>query len=207
MTVFPGDPDVRIDPALTIERDGVNVLRLHIGSQTGTHVDAPSHVLPEGKALHELPLDRFVGRAVVADLRQAGPNDAITWQDLSPVRDALGEGAVLLLCTGWSEHFGEYPRYRSHPWLDRDAARHIVGSGVRTIGIDALSVDATPEDLAEIAFDAHREILGVDGVIVENLTNLAQVLRLRDPIVSVLPLNLLGSDGAPVRAVAYDAPS
>jgi kynurenine formamidase len=204
MTVFPGDPEVRIDPALTVGSDGVNVLSLHIGSQSGTHLDAPFHILPDGERLDELPLERFIGPAVVADVRHVGADGTIRWEDLAPVRGALHERAILLLWTAWSKHIGDYATYRSHPWLDADAARRVVDSGVRTIGIDALNIDATPEDLATIRFDAHREILGVGGVIVENLTNLEAMERLREPIVSVLPLNLPGADGAPVRAVAYE---
>ena len=204
MTVFPGDPEVEIGPALTLEAgDGVNVLSLHIGSQTGTHLDAPSHVLEDGLRLDELPLDRFVGPAVVADLRGLAAEAPIDWADLAPVRDALRPGAILLLHTGWSRHFADLARYRTHPWLAAEAAAAVVDAGVRTIGIDALNIDATPEDLSTIRFDAHVEILGADGVIVENLTNLAAVERLRDPIASVLPLHLPGSDGAPVRAVAF----
>ena len=82
MTTFPGDPDVEIGSALTIERDGVNVLAVHIGSQTGTHVDAPSHVLSDGPRLDELPLDRFIGPAAVADVRHVDADAPITWQDL-----------------------------------------------------------------------------------------------------------------------------
>ena len=204
MTVFPGDPDVEISPALVLDPDGVNVLRVHIGSQSGTHVDAPFHVLADGARLDELPLDRFIGPAVVADLRHLDGDVPIGSDALEPVRGSLRPGTVLLLHTGWSRHFGDYPRYRAHPWLTPDAARAVVDSGVRTVGIDALNIDATPEDLARIRFDAHVEILGVDGVIIENLTNLEAVSTLRDPIVSVLPLHLLGADGAPVRAVAYE---
>ena len=204
MTVFLGDPEVDIASALTLEPDGVNVLRVHIGSQSGTHVDAPFHVLADGARLDELPLDRFIGPAVVADLRHLDPDAPIDPHSLDPVSGSLRPGAVLLLHTGWSRYFGDYPRYRAHPWLTSEAARAIVEAGVRTVGIDALNIDATPEDLARIRFDAHVEILGFDGVIVENLTNLEAVSTLRDPIVSVLPLNLPGADGAPVRAVAYE---
>jgi kynurenine formamidase len=205
MTVFPGDPEVEIAPALTLEAgDGVNVLSLHIGSQTGTHLDAPSHVLEDGLRLDELPLDRFVGPAVVADLRGLPAEAPITWGDLAPIHDSLRPGAILLLHTGWSRHFGDLGHYRTHPWLAGETAAAVVDAGVRTIGIDALNIDATPEDLSTIRFDAHVEILGPGGVIVENLTNLAAVERLRDPIASVLPLHLPGSDGAPVRAVAFE---
>ena len=75
---------------------------------------------------------------------------------------------------------------------------------MRSVGIDALSVDATPEDPAAARFDAHLAILGAGGVIVENLTNLEALAGLRDPIVSVLPIALARSDGAPVRAVAFE---
>jgi arylformamidase len=205
MTVFPGDPEVEIMPALTLEGgDGVNVSSLHLGSQTGTHLDAPCHVLEDGLRLDELPLDRFVGPTVVADLRGLAAEAPIDWDDLAPVRDALRPGVILLLQTGWSRHFGDLGRYRTHPWLKAEAAAAIVGTGVRTIGIDALNIDATPEDLSTIRFDAHVEILGVGGVIVENLTNLAAIAPLREPIASVLPLHLPGSDGAPVRAVAFE---
>ena len=204
MTTFPGDPDVEIGSALTIERDGVNVLAVHIGSQTGTHVDAPSHVLSDGPRLDELPLDRFIGPAAVADVRHVDADAPITWQDLAPVHESLRPGAVLLLHTGWSRDFDDYGRYRSHPWLDPGAATRIVDAGIRTVGIDALNIDATPEDLHAIRFDTHEVLLGAGGVIVENLTRLEDVAMLREPVVTVFPLKLPGADGAPVRAVALE---
>jgi kynurenine formamidase len=204
MTVFPGDPEVVVEPALTIARDGVDVLRLHLGSQSGTHVDAPSHVLPDGPGLDELPLDRFLGPAVLADLRHLGPEAEIGWDDLEPVRGRLRPGVILVLHTGWSAYVEDPERYRAHPWLGAEAARRIAQAGVRTVGIDALNVDATPSDLSTIRFDAHRELLGVGAVIVENLTGLERLAHLADPILSVLPLRIPGADGAPVRAVAID---
>ena len=44
MPVYPGDPEVRIEPALTVKGHGANVLSLDIGSHSGTHTDAPLHV-------------------------------------------------------------------------------------------------------------------------------------------------------------------
>lgn len=205
MPVYPGDPEVRLDRALTVGAgDGVNVLTVHMGSQTGTHLDAPYHILETGSRLEGLPLERFLGPAVVADLRHLTPATAITWSDLAPVRARLRAGAILLLHTGWSRYWGRLDRMRGHPWLAAEAARAIVEAGVRTIGIDALSVDATPADDSPVTFDAHIAILGSGGVIVENLAHLERVERLRAPFVSVLPLRLADADGAPVRAVAFD---
>lgn len=204
MTIYPGDPEVRIEPALRLAAgDGVNVLALHMGSHSGTHVDAPNHVIADGPRLDELPLDRFIGPAVVADLRAIGAERPIGWADLAPVQRALRAGVILLLHTGWSEHWVDPPRYRTHPWLTAEAAASIVATGLRTVGIDAFSVDATPRDPSTARFEAHEVILGSTGVIVENLTNLEALAALRDPVVSVLPLRLGAADGAPARAVAW----
>lgn len=204
-TVYPGDPGVLVEAALRRSAgDGVNVLALHMGSHSGTHVDAPYHVIEDGPRLDELPLERFLGPAIVADLRHLPAEGRITLADLEPVGGRLGPGRVLLLATGWSRHWPDPSRYRTHPWLSREAAQAIVAAGVRTVGIDAFSVDATPEDVSSAGFEAHLAILGAGGVIVENLTNLDAVAGLRDPIVSVLPLKLARADGAPVRAVAYE---
>ncbi len=201
--VYPGDPVARFEPATTIAEHGYNVLHVRMGSQTGTHVDAPFHFLEDGARIDELPLDLFLAPAVVADLRGTAAHSAITWADLAPVADRLGPGRMLLLHTGWDAHWGS-DAYFDHPFLDGDAAERVVAAGVRTIGLDALSLDETVLGGEPAGgFAAHVAVLGAGGVIIENLTNLAAV-RSPEPVVSVLPLRLAGADGAPVRAVAFD---
>jgi arylformamidase len=207
MQVYPGDPAVQLDRAVRLEVDGVNVLAIHAGSHTGTHVDAPFHVLADGARLDELDLGLFHGPAVVADVRGLPPRAAIDWAALEPYAPRLGPGVVLVLHTGWSTHFGTQ-EYLAHPWLTADAARRIVATGVRTMALDALSPDPT-EGAAEGdgPFPAHRVLLGAGGVIVENLTNVAAMAELPDPVLSCFPLALAGADGAPVRAVAMSRPA
>jgi kynurenine formamidase len=197
MPVYPGDPEVSIGPALTVARDGVNVLRLHLGSQSGTHVDAPCHIDDSLPTLDDLPLERFCGPAVVVDARGLAPR--------SPIGPAPFEradpGAIVLVATGWSAHWGT-ARYPAHPFLSQEAAALLVERGIRTVGIDALSVDPTPAD----DFPAHRVLCGAHAVIAENLTGLDRLLdaqtRGRPIEVFMLPIRLAGADGAPVRAVA-----
>jgi len=202
MQVYPGDPAVQLDRAVRLEVDGVNVLAIHAGSHTGTHVDAPFHVLADGARLDELDLGLFHGPAVVADVRGLPPRAAIDWAALGPYAPRLGPGVVLVLHTGWSAHFGTQ-EYLAHPWLTADAARRIVATGVRTVALDALSPDPTEgAEEGDGPFPAHRILLGAGGVIVENLTNVAAVAELPDPVLSCFPLALAGADGAPVRAIA-----
>ncbi|MEU8250396.1 cyclase family protein [Nonomuraea sp. NPDC048916] len=197
MPVYPGDPEVAIGPALTVARDGVNVLGLHLGSQSGTHVDAPFHIDDALPTLDELPLERFVGPAVVVDARGLEPRSAIGPSVFGEVRAA----SIVLVATGWSAHWGT-GSYLAHPYLTEEAAVFLVGRGVRTVGIDALSVDPTPAR----DFPAHRVLCGAHAVIAENLTGLDRLLRAqaegRSVEVSMLPIRLGGADGAPVRAVA-----
>lgn len=199
--VFPGDPALSLRPAATIGREGFNVLHVAMGSQTGTHVDAPYHFLADGARLDELDLALFLGPAVVADVRDKPPRGRISWADLAPYADRLAPGTILVLHTGWSAHF-RTPAYFEHPVLDPGAAERVLAAGVRTLALDFLNPDPTVlEGPAPGDFPVHRLVLGAGGVIAENLTNLAAV-DFPDPVLSLLPLPLADADGAPVRAVA-----
>lgn len=204
--VYPGDPVPAFTPATTLAEDGYNVLHVQMGSQTGTHLDAPYHFLEDGARVEDLDLALLCGPAVIADVRGKAPRQAIAWSDLAPVADSLGPGRLLVLHTGWSEHWGT-DRYAAHPFLDGDAAARIVDLGVRTVAIDAMSLDETT-DVPEhpSGFAAHYAVLGAGGAIAENLNNLAAV-DFPDPVVSLLPVLLRGADGAPVRAVAMEPAS
>jgi kynurenine formamidase len=202
MPVYPGDPPVVVAPALSVTNSGVNVQRLHLGSQSGTHVDAPYHIDDLLPRLERLPLERFTGRAVVVDARGLPPRTAIGPEALP---GGLGPGVVLLIATGWSRLWGE-DGYLAHPYPSVQMAEAIVAAGVRTVGIDALSVDRTPPTGDEqFSLDAHRVLCRAHAVIAENLTGLDRLLAAqaegRDIEVSLFPIRLDG-DGAPVRAIA-----
>ncbi|WP_280305385.1 cyclase family protein [Nocardia neocaledoniensis] len=200
MPVFPGDPEVRLEPALRVAAHGVNVLGLHLGSQSGTHVDAPAHLDDSLPAIDELPLDRFVGPARIVDARsvpaRAAIGPALFDVDLAP-------GTIVLIATGWSSKWATAD-YLAHPCLHPDAAQLLVDSGIRTIGVDAPSID--PSEADDLALPAHRILCGAHAVIAENLTALDELVAAQaagEPIeVALFPLPLRGGDGAPIRAVA-----
>jgi kynurenine formamidase len=195
MPVWPGDPEVDLRPAATVAVQGWNLLAVHLGSQSGTHVDAPFHVDDALPTLGELPLERFTGPALVADLRDLPDGAPIRPEDLRATLGRARPGDVLLLCTGWSSHWGT-DRYAAHPWLHPDAAREIVAAGIRTVGIDAPSVDTDAT-----ALPTHHVLAAAHAVIAENLRNLEAVVDLRGGQVWLLPLALDRADGSPVRAV------
>jgi kynurenine formamidase len=199
--VYPGDPRPHVSVATTIEADGFNLLELRIGSQTGTHVDAPYHFVAEGPALEEVDLSRFAGPGVIVDVSGHQPRQPVTRDDLAPYQDRLGPGVVVALRTGWSDRFLGTDRYYDHPYLDPDTAGLLLDRGVRTVAIDALNVDQTVLE-GKASFPSHMAFLGAGGVFSENLTNLGAV-DFDDPLLCLLPIRLGGrADGAPCRAVA-----
>ena len=199
MQVYPGDPAVSISPALHAETDGVNVLSLHIGSQSGTHVDSPFHVRNDLLTLDELPLELFVGRCVVVDATGLEPRSVIPHERFTAVdyRDAR----IVLVRTDWSDFFGS-DHYLAHPYPSEASLQFLLDRGLRSIALDFLSLDHTPDDLNEAQLTNHYLWSEAGGVIGENMTNLRAVTAAA-PFFSFLPLNLGASDGAPVRAVAY----
>jgi kynurenine formamidase len=202
--IYPGDPAPAVERAMTIERDGANVLALHLGSHTGTHVDAPFHFEADGDRLEDVGLDRFVGGAVIADVTGHGDREPIGWEALSPYADLMRPGTIFVLRTGWSERFYGTERYYDHPFLTAAACERVLERGVRTLAIDALNPDETVTDGTEERWDVHHLVLGAGGVIAENLTNLSAI-DFEEPLVCLFPLRLAGdADGAPCRAIALD---
>ena len=201
--VYPGDPQPELTVHSTIAREGFNLLHVRMGSQSGTHVDAPYHFEEDAPRIDEVPLERFLGPAVVVDATAAGPRGRITWAYVEPVADLLGHGTVVLLHTGWAARYGT-PDYFAHPFLDADACRRLLDLGVRTICVDAINLDETPDDdHPGEGFPVHHLIAEAGGVIGENFRNLDR-LDWPDPFVMCLPVALERADGGPVRAVAVE---
>ncbi|MQA88233.1 MAG: cyclase family protein [Streptosporangiales bacterium] len=199
--VYPGDPVPRFAAASTIERDGYNLLHVSMGSQSGTHCDAPYHFAPDGAGIDRMELALFAGPAVVVDIPEPAPRHRITWEEIAPVADRLGEGVVVLLRTGWSRRYGG-DAYFDHPFLDAEACRRILRTGVRTICLDTINIDETPDDdHPGEGFPVHRLVAAANGVIGENFAHLDRI-DFPDPFVAFFPIKLTGADGAPVRAVA-----
>ena len=197
MQVYPGDPAVHLDAALELERDGAAVTALHLGSHSGTHVDAPAHTVAGGRTMDRVALDELVGEALVLHVPGLADGATIAVDDLGELPERVP--SIVVIDTGWAAHFGTERALR-HPALGVEAARSLVERGMRVLGVDTLSPDPT-DAAGTTEFPVHEVVLGGDGLIVENLTGLDGLpSRAR---IGIFPLRLAG-DGAPARAVAFD---
>ena len=197
MPVFPGDPAVRI------ERDDSpgpwRVSAVHLGSHSGTHVDAPRHYLPDGRGIGAYPLERFIRRGVLLSAGGHAENAPLGGDVLAPYVAAIAPGDIVVLRTGWDRHWGD-PRYERHPYVGEELAGALAAAGVGLVGIDALSVDSTPTGGSA----AHARLLAADVLIVENLRGLDALIAGRPYVFTLVPLALGDLDGAPMRALAWD---
>ncbi|KAG2339541.1 putative cyclase [Suillus weaverae] len=223
-TIYPGDPPFAMHSVCNIPTDGYTVHAVSLGTHTGTHVDAPFHFFPHGQKLHELSLSRFVGRALVVDVRHlVRARGCIRWRDVRESLDRTrgtiaslgprseGKTDIVLFWTGWDGWWSEQ-KYFDHPYFGRDVAEELVEMGVRLVGVDTLSPDETVlvQDGGkerEDAFVMHEVLLGCGCLICENLMNLGELVsggsEGEEVWVSLVPLSLHGADGAPVRAYGW----
>ena len=196
--VYPGTPRPAFSSTRTLTHDGARETLLQIGSHTGTHMDAPRHILPEGSSLDQLPPSQFCGRAAVLDVSHLEPGARITADFLRSQNGYLRIADYALLYTGWEKKWGT-EAFLSEPFpvLDEESARYLVSCGLKGVGTDAISVD--PLDSGD--YPAHHVLLNGGLVIVENLC-LKKLVGRKDVMFFALPLKYAGADGAPVRAIA-----
>ena len=85
----------------------VNVGAVTMGVHNGSHADAPFHFQQGADTIEQMPLETYLGDAVVVDLTKQFETDRtrqITVGDIENYADALGSAPRLLLKTGiWKD--------------------------------------------------------------------------------------------------------
>ncbi len=195
MTVYRGNPPVRIRPAMTLASDGVNLSELCLGSHTGTHVDAPSHFIEGGKGIDRLDLRRFVGPAWVADVRRVV--GGIGAEDLRRARIPKGSRRLLLRTRNSRLWHPARPFRPDFVYLAPDGADWMIEHGVELVGIDYLSI----EGYDVLGAPTHKRLLGAGILIVEGL-DLFKIRPGRWQLMA-LPLRITNGDAGLTRAVLW----
>ena len=193
MPVWPGDPSVELTPKSHQSRDKthtVHVTSIQMGSHTGTHVDAPVHMIEGGKRLSDFDLSVFVGKATVFEIpsvRSIGPNQLAKF-DWTAVKRVL-------LKTDNSKHWQDAKFYEEFVYLEPEGAQFLADSGIRLVGIDYLSIDKFQCE----SHPSHFVLMQKDIVILEGLN--LNAVPAGDYMIYALPLNLQDADGAPTRVI------
>lgn len=190
--VFPGDTPFSQEWVARME-DGAscNVSTIRMSVHCGTHTDSPLHFDTQGLGMADVPLDAYLGRCRVVDVRGVGDPPLIPATALPP---QLLDGVERILFRTHDRHDPTTfdPKFTA---VGPAAAARLVDAGIKLVGIDTPSIDhATSEDLA-----GHQVLYQGGIAILENL-DLSGVPA-GDYELIALPLKLVGCDSSPVRAI------
>lgn len=184
--VYPGDPDVEIIPVGNLEQNGYLDHKLTLGSHNGTHIDAPIHMLENGKSLGEYSIDRFIGQGKLVNARNGDFTEILN--------STFDPGDIVIIDTGSADNFLSESYFKDYPVLSEEAANKLIESGVKMVGIDTCSFENVE------GFPIHKKLLASDILLIENLTNL-EALSGKEFNIFAPPLNV-NIDGAPSRVIA-----
>jgi len=192
MVNWPGDaPFHRLETLKIANGDPCNLSQFCSSAHIGTHMDAPRHFLAHGHGMESMPIDATIGPARVIAIQDP---DLIRVKELE--RHHIGPGDRILFKTRNSDHLWKTNDFQEQfVHIPQDTAAYLAGLKVRTVGVDYLSVGGYETDSAE----THQALLSAGIWLIEGL-NLQHVEPGEYELVC-LPLKLVGSDGAPARAV------
>lgn len=185
---YPGDPKINITQSNEFTKNGYADHRVTMGTHTGTHIDAPAHMIEGGRTLDQFTADKFVGRGRYVLVKQS----AFSMEDV--MQADISEGDIVLFNTEMSYRYTDPVYFENYPVMSEEIARYLVERKVKMVGLDTCSADNDP------SFPIHKILLGNDVLIIENLTNVEQLSGLESTIYA-LPLRL-NLDGAPARVIA-----
>jgi arylformamidase len=201
---WPGDPAIQIERMLDIQKgDPATVSFLHMGSHTGTHVDAFSHFKANGDSLDQMSLSRYIGPALVVEIEDP---KCITLGELQrnpSFLDLRKAKRVLFKTENSRQDWFTKPFDESFCHINPHAANFLIELGIELVGIDYLSVEGFhAHGLYEEEFPTHHRLLNAGVYIVEGL-NLKDIKPGWYELIC-LPLKLENGDGAPARVVLRD---
>ena len=194
MTQFPGTPPIDVKQIAQIDEGGFRVTDFHAIVHVGTHCDAFAHVVKGAKTMDEIPLDTFVGEAIIVD---APVNDGMEIK-ADVLKDYyIKPGDIVLVRTGYSKLWGQPEYVEKSPYFSEELATELVELKIKAVGMDFISPDQVESTTSPI----HHILMGNEIPIIENLNNLDQI-DVERIFFSAAPVLVDKADGGFTRAFA-----
>ena len=194
LPVWPGDPVINLKLVSSMDKGDIcNVSYLALGVHAGTHVDAPHHFLNDKRTVETLQLDTLVGPAFLINL---GNNVDVISEEVLASASIPPQVKRLLIKTRNSELWASEEKTFKKDFvaISEDGARWLVQKDIKLVGVDYLSVAPFGMGVPTHQVLLQAGIIALEGL---NLNNIPEGYY----DLYCLPLKLLGSDGAPARAI------
>jgi len=138
---WPYFEDVKIERLHNMSKSGVLTQKITTVMHSGTHIDAPAHVVPGTAFMDEVPLPYFFGTGVVVSIPKK-KWEVITPEDLENARPKIREGDIVIVNTGWHKYYGDNQHYYGYsPGFYKAAGEWFVKKKVKMIGSDTQALD------------------------------------------------------------------
>jgi len=195
--VWEGDKGISVPRVAKIEEGSdFNVSRIELGVHAGTHIDAPFHVFENGNTVDQIPLDALIGSVQVVEIP-----DGISVIDKNCLMKLNFQDGIDRILFKTSHpiyletdlfHFN-----KEYVAINSEGAKYLADMDLKLIGVDCFSVSSY-DDLKQ----PHMILLDRGIVLLENI-DLRQVVPEIYKLIC-LPMKIIGTDGAPVRAVLIE---
>ena len=213
MPKCPPHPQIIVDPTIVHEHDGYYCQTLVMGEHTGTHVDAPAHMISEmmENTIDTYPANALLGPAIKYDmwkLSQEAGAQITADQILSleeQMNDKAGPGDIVLMDFKWEQYWrtdSEWAYFALNaPGLAEDAVKLFAERQVKAVGSDTIACDTPAKDGCELKAYGHQVYWLPNHIfIIEMLKNLS--LLPRRCYFIALPLKIWRGSGSPIRPLA-----
>lgn len=189
MPVYPGDIETHLFQSRYLSENGYNDHRLEIGMHSGTHIDSPMHLTDSKEFIGEVSIDNFTATGCILDVR-----NQYMIKVQKGYEELIIDNSIVLLYTGFDKFYGKKEYYEEHPCVDQEFCELLIRKNIKMLGMDIPSPDRYP-------FKIHKLLFKNKIFILENLTNLEQLLGVKSFEVFAFPLRI-EADSSMTRAVA-----
>ncbi|MFC6039395.1 cyclase family protein [Paenisporosarcina macmurdoensis] len=189
MTVYKNKPEKQ--PKMNQGTDGyVTETRLELDVHTGTHIDAPRHMVVDGDTFETISMDDLVGQCKVFDLTQV--EDGISKKDLERFDIQKNDFVFFKTKNSFEDTFNF-----DFIYLTQDGAEYLSEIGVRGVGIDTLGIERSQE-----GHPTHKTLFAKKIIIIEGLR--LKEINQGEYFMVAAPLKLEGTDGSPARVLLFE---
>lgn len=172
-----------------LPEDDVNDSTVRMSCHAGSHVDAPSHHLEEGRTVDQWDPDRFFNRVRVVEIS----GDSIDEECIESMDPSGIDG--FLFKTKNRDFYPANSKFREdYVALVEDGAKQLVEFDISCVGIDYLSIEPYSS-----SGGTHRTLFENDIFVLEGL-DLREVLP-GDYELITCPLPFEGLEASPIRAI------
>lgn len=232
---MPGDDDVMIHRSVKHAQHGVMAQRLRMVMHTGTHLNAPIHLIQKGIGVGDIPPQQLFGHGVVVSVPK-GPWEIVSADDLAAATPTIQENDLVIIVTGWHHKYSDSLEYfGDSPGLSIGAAEWLVEKKVALVGMDTPQIDhpmATslgqhrggplmnrvcakytdttgldPKREHPHWNGAHKVLLGAGIPTIENVGGDVDAVAGNSALLHALPWYWMEGDACPIRLVAMLDPS